>query len=153
MHGVVIRSRAKIIIEDEKPSKYFCNLETHNFEKKIIPKLEKEDGSIIKDQDKILEEAKLFYKTSYSNKDSQLMDIDLEQEMSQFSSVPKLSINESQALDGLITYEQATVSLKTMSNNKSPGTDGFGADFFKMFWKQIGHFVVRSINYGFIKGE
>ena len=54
MQGVVIRSRAKIIIEDEKPSKYFCNLETHNFAKKIIPKLEKEDGSIIKDQYKIV---------------------------------------------------------------------------------------------------
>ena len=40
-----------------------------------------------------------------------------------------------------------------MSNNRSPGTDGFSADFFKVFWQYIGHFVVRSINYGFMNDE
>ena len=40
-----------------------------------------------------------------------------------------------------------------MSNNRSPGSDGLSAEFFKMFWKKMGHFVVRSINYGFSKGE
>ena len=41
MHGHLIRSRAKIIEEDEKPTKYFCNLETHNYANKIIPKIKK----------------------------------------------------------------------------------------------------------------
>ena len=45
MHGHLIRSRAKIIEEDEKPTKYFCNLETHNYSNKIIPKIEKSDRS------------------------------------------------------------------------------------------------------------
>ena len=40
-----------------------------------------------------------------------------------------------------------------MSNNKSPGTDGFTSEFFKVFWKQIGNFIVRSINFGDTKGE
>ena len=40
-----------------------------------------------------------------------------------------------------------------MSNNRSPGSSGFGAEFFKVFWKHLGHFVVRSINYGYSKGE
>ena len=39
-----------------------------------------------------------------------------------------------------------------MSNNRSPGSDGFSAEFFKVFWKKIGHFIVRSINDGFNKG-
>ena len=33
-----------------------------------------------------------------------------------------------------------------MKNGKSPGTDGFGAEFFKFFWKQLGPFVVRALN-------
>ena len=41
IQGHLIRSRAKIIEEDEKPTKYFCNLETHNYSNKIIPKIEK----------------------------------------------------------------------------------------------------------------
>ena len=40
-----------------------------------------------------------------------------------------------------------------MSNNKSPGSDGFSSEFLKMFWKELGHFIVRSLNYGFDCGE
>ena len=40
-----------------------------------------------------------------------------------------------------------------MKNDKSPGSDGFTAEFFKMFWADLGHFIVRSINYGYINKE
>ena len=68
-------------------------------------------------------------------------------------SFPKLNNNESNTLEGMISYKQASESLKHMRNGRSPGTDGFSADFFKTFWKQLGHFVVRSINYGYINWE
>ena len=37
--------------------------------------------------------------------------------------------------------------------NKSPGTSGFSADFYKVFWQQLGTFVLRAINAGFQNGE
>ena len=37
-----------------------------------------------------------------------------------------------------------------MANNKSPGTSGFNADFYKVFWKRIGAFVCRALNHAFI---
>ena len=40
-----------------------------------------------------------------------------------------------------------------MKINKSQGSDGFWADFFKVFWSKLGHFVVRALNYGYNKGE
>lgn len=40
-----------------------------------------------------------------------------------------------------------------MSNNKSPGSDGFTTEFQFFFWKQLGHFMVRSLNFGYKKGE
>ena len=40
-----------------------------------------------------------------------------------------------------------------MKSDKSPGITGFTAEFFKVFWKQIGHFVLRSINCSYKKGE
>ena len=40
-----------------------------------------------------------------------------------------------------------------MKNNKSPGTSGFSAEFLKVFWKQLGAFIVRAINFGFVRGE
>ena len=36
-----------------------------------------------------------------------------------------------------------------MKNDKSPGSDGFTAEFFKCFWMDIGNFIVRSINYSY----
>ena len=40
-----------------------------------------------------------------------------------------------------------------MKNGKSPGTDGFGAEFLKCFWRQLGGFVVRALNESFRDGE
>ena len=40
-----------------------------------------------------------------------------------------------------------------MKNMRSPGSDGFTTEFFKVFWKDLGHFVVRSINYAYDVGE
>ena len=40
-----------------------------------------------------------------------------------------------------------------MQNNWSPGSDGFSAESFQMFWKNLGHFIVRTVNHGFVNGE
>ena len=40
-----------------------------------------------------------------------------------------------------------------MKNNRSPVTDGFSCEFFKVFWNQIGQFVIRSLNHGFLIHE
>ena len=67
--------------------------------------------------------------------------------------VPKLSEDEKESLEGHIDYREASTVLRNMANNKSPGSDGFTAEFFKVFWKKIGYFVVRSLNYGFDQRE
>lgn len=152
MQGILIRSRAQVVEDNEKPTNFFCNLEKHNFASKIIPKIEKEDGTIIKDQYEILNEVKLFYENLYSDKDIDLTDINLNHLLSECKT-KKLIQEEADKLEGVITYEEATFTLKSMSNNRSPGSDGFGAEFFKFFWRNLGHFIVRSLNYGYQIGE
>lgn len=39
-------------------------------------------------------------------------------------------------------YKAVSHVLKKMSNNKSPGSDGFTTEFFKVFWKYLGGFVI-----------
>ena len=77
MRGILVRSRAQIIEDDEKPTNFFCNLEKHNYVSKIISKLETSSGKVIKDQFEILDETKQFYENLYSSKDNQLTNIDL----------------------------------------------------------------------------
>lgn len=45
-------------------------------------------------------------------------------------SAPKLTMSEQVKLEGLITYKEASQVLQKMKNNKSPGSSGFGAEFF-----------------------
>jgi len=40
-----------------------------------------------------------------------------------------------------------------MRNNSAPGNSGFTVSFYKFFWTDIGHFIVRLLNYAFESGE
>jgi hypothetical protein len=55
---LLLRSRVQWIEEGEKPTKYFCGLESKNFTSKIIPKIERDDGKTITKQFDILKETK-----------------------------------------------------------------------------------------------
>ena len=150
--GAVIRSRATNLLEGEKPTNYFCSLETHNYLSKIIPKLETADGKIITDQNDILKESELFYKKIYSNKDDTSAEINVKEYLKDLN-VPKLTNNESNQLEGTLTLQELTNALRNMKNNKSPGTDGYSCEFFKVFWNRLGSFVLRSINHSYEIGE
>ena len=150
--GGVIRSQATNLLEGEKPTKYFCSLETHNYLSKNIPRLETSEGHILTDQKYILKEAESFYKKLYSNKDDPLSEINLKEYLKD-TNLPKLTDNESKLLEGDITMSELTKALKNMKNNKSPGTDGFSSKFFKVFWKKIGIFVMQSVNHSYNIGE
>ena len=150
LQGNYVRSRAKWVEEGEKPSKYFCTLESRNFTNKIIPRLENNEGRVIHEQSEILRETKSFYEQLY-RKTEVNGSFDFINELN-FQDIPKLSHTESDSLEGEITLEEASKTLYKMKSNKSPGSDGFSAEFFKMFWKYIGVFVVRSINYGYRNG-
>ena len=65
----------------------------------------------------------------------------------------KLNEEESNSLEGEITYEELADALKNMKNSKSPGMDGFTAEFFKFFWVDPGKFIVKSVNYAYKNGS
>ena len=65
----------------------------------------------------------------------------------------KLNISQLTQLEGPLTYEECLTSLKNMSNNKSQENFGLTGEFYKVFWINIGHFLARSIDQGFDKGE
>ena len=115
-----------------------------------MPNLWKNDGTKTKDQNEIINETKTFYENLYKEKPVKPIDLDT---VLPFEDIPKLSENQKQELEGQITIEEALNSLKNMKNDKSPGSDGFTTEFFKFFWKDIGFFIVSSVNFGFEKGE
>ena len=67
--------------------------------------------------------------------------------------LPKLSNQQSESMSGHISVDEMTKYLKKSKNNVSPGSSGFTGDFYKFFWLDIKHFVVRSANYSFDIGS
>ena len=70
-----------------------------------------------------------------------------------FEYYSRLDKNSASELEGIISKEEALSALKLMKNNKSPGSDGFTTEFYKFFWRDLGVFLVRSLNYGFSIGN
>ena len=110
LKGKFIRSRAKWIEEGEKTTKYFCNMESRNFTSKLISRIELDNGKVITDQTKCLEETKLFYQNLYSRRDCQTDDDFMENITC--VNFNKLSNEEAHALEGEINYFEALVSSK-----------------------------------------
>ena len=150
MDGLIIRTEANWIENGAKPSKYFCSLEKRNFVNKNIVKVVNDKNETVTNQEEILNEIKLFYQVLYQNKE--LEEVSLSTVLND-NTVPKLSDEQKQLLETPISSAEVLKSLKNLKNNKSPGTTGFPADFFKFFWNDIGAFLVRSYNCSIRKGE
>ena len=115
----MIRSKAKDIDLGEKPTKYFCNLENITLHKTSMTQLQKDNGTIISEQQEILKEAENFYKTLYQSQDSDLDNIDLE-EYVKINDMKTLTDEQANKLEGLLTFEEISKTLYNMKNEKKP---------------------------------
>ena len=108
-------------------------------------------GTIYEQKD-ILKEVQSFYQNLYKSKEDEICDIDLADlfENSDIH-IPKLDRQISNDLEREITEAELLSTLKNMKNNKSPGSDGYTAEFFKFFWKDLSTIIVRAVNGAFLK--
>ena len=148
----MIRSRARWIEEGEKPSKYFCNLESRNFLNKTIKKIYIEGIGMVYEQAEILDNIRSYYDKLYASTESNLIDIELQSLFNNYN-IPKLDKDTAAGLEHDILESEVLTVLKKMKNNKSPGSDGYTVEFFKFFWKDLKLFVVKAINCIFYNKE
>ena len=145
LRGNIVRSRAQLIEEGEKSSKYFMNLENRNYRAKCITTLLKDEIKISKQPD-ILDECKRFYKHLYSKS----MECNLF-EKCQFFKTNHIELNEieKEICETKLCLEECYESLLKLSNNKTPGCDGISFEFYKVFWDKIKQFIIESYDYSF----
>ena len=142
--GFMIRSRVQDIQMNEKPTKFFCNLEKVKYVDKMIKKIILPSGKLIQSQKEILAQIRQYYADLFSCKDKNGTEEENLEDL--FTTKRKLTSFESEALNGPITITELSSIVKNMKNNKTPGIDGFPADFFKVFWKDLKTYVVRALN-------
>jgi len=51
-----------------------------------------------------------------------------------------------------LTIEESLEGLKTMAPNKSPGSDGLPAEFYKVFCEDIKELLLTALNFAHAKG-
>ena len=144
LQGLIIRSKSNWVEQGEKPTRYFLNLESRNYLNKTIKRVDC-NGNIITNQKEILAEVKNFYENLYSSREEELIDVDLDQELESFP-IPKLDKSRSDSLESPITESELLSVLKNMKNGKSPGSDGFTAEFFKFFWHDLKIYILNAVN-------
>ena len=149
--GAQTRARAKFIEEGEKNTKFFLNLEKAQSNAKIMDRIVKEDGQITTNQNEIMQELVRFYCQRYKKT------VDFQENVADDfltdATVPQLSDEEKNHLEGLITEEEIESALKNMKNGSSPGSDGLTTGFLKFFWHKIKGMVLGSVNAAFLSGE
>ena len=143
--GVLIRSREQIILNEDKPSRYFYAQEDIKQGKKFIDKLQvtrDQTLHMISEPQEILKEIHSYYKDLYSKIDT---DSDVQQHF--FSLVEKkVSEQEKLKLEAPITEADLFLTMKQMEENKSPGLDGLPIEFYFTFWEELKSVLVELAN-------
>ena len=128
--GTVIRSKEKVILNEEKPTKYFYTQEKQNKTKKNITTLIDEKWNILQKNTDILNECKNYYQKLYINQNTCL---DTQKQLLQQIQL-KVSEMQNQRLTKQIQIIEIQQALQTMENGKSPGMDGIPVEFYKEFF-------------------
>ena len=123
------------ITKVKKNSKYFFNLEKRQFKRKIISQLCRADNTTLTSDNDILQECVDFYSKLYSSRS-----IHNESDNLRFfpdDNFVRLDEDSKASCEGLLNVNECLNALKTMEANKSPGSDGFPAEFYKVLWSDL----------------
>lgn len=127
--GAIIRSRAKDIIEGERSTKYFYELEKNLQKADIIASINTQDGKIVKDKEGILKEIKTFYKDLFTENELSAEDEELLLEKIK----SKVNKEDREMCESNITEMEIETAIDQLRNGKSPGIDGLPNEFYKVF--------------------
>ena len=62
-----------------------------------------------------------------------------------------IHVHEQTGCEGALTEKEET--FKDMGTEKTPGTDGLPAEFYKVFWNDISAILIRALNYAYETGQ
>ena len=103
-------------------------------EKNQINKIRNENGEITTDNLEIQRIIRDYYQQLYANKMNNLEEIDKFLEKCKF---PKLNQEEIENLNRPITSMEIETVIRNLPANKSPGPDGFTAEFYQKFREEL----------------
>ena len=150
--GAILRSKVRWYNESECNTIYFFNLENWCQSKKNIDKLKTNDNTFFYNQFTILDKQKQFYESIYQSKE---YDNNNSQEpvFLKAENITPLSLDDQKLCDGPITEAECINAINGFKKDKTPGTDGFSAEFYKFFWPKLRAEILTSFQFAFQTGS
>ena len=149
VQGLIVRSRAQWHEEGERNSKYFLSLEKRNACRKTIQYIENDGKTLTTTGDVLsLFTENLRYKYSAQQ---ELGPVDKKYIASNLANA--LTEQEAKELDKELSFEELSIAIQNMKKGKTPGSNGFSSDFFRVFWNILGIFLHRAFKTCCSKGE
>ena len=129
--AAIFRSKARWAKDGEHNSKYLYSLERSNFNKKTMSVLKMEDGTITSNPTVILNAQRLFYEQLFT------ANPEVKFELINTTDI-WVTEEDSLSMDDDLTFDEVTKAMRLLKHGKSPGCDGFTAEFYQAFWLEIG---------------
>lgn len=131
-YGALVRARAEKMLFDESPTKRALGLEKRHACKKQIAEIENDRG-IWTEQADIEHAFRGFYETLFSVHPS-----DVNKFKEEFlNAMPRLGDDIRANLEAPITINEVKKAIDDLSPGKTPGPDGLGAAFYKIFKHEL----------------
>ena len=136
--GAQIRSRAYLLDNREKPSRYFYRKELNQGKKKIIKAVINKEGRKCVTSNAIVHTFFDFYQALYSQEE---VNPTVVEEF--LCDLPKVKVDDAELLGEKVSQEEIETSMGQMENNKSPGPDGLPKEFYACFLSQLSPILLR----------
>ena len=135
--GTMLRSKSRYYEMGESNTKYFLGLEKANAKSKVMTQVITEKQEIITSPKKVLQEQRRFYEVLYTSNPKINFEMKTPPPVTLFDTDKK-------GLDSTLTLEELGIALVQTKHNKSPGPDGIGADFYKVFFGRMKHILLKA---------
>jgi hypothetical protein len=124
----VQRAKIKHIQEGGNNTKYFHLIANGKHRKKKIFQLEQDEGTIVGDENLKVYITEYYKKLFGAPEDSSVIMME-----DRINDIPQLSVQENELLSKTFTEDEVLAAINQMEHNKSPGPDGFPAEFYQKF--------------------
>jgi len=137
--GAYVRSRRKWLEEGEQNSAYFFRLERSNAVNASIDRLRTDDG-VLENPRQIASFCSKFYNNLYT---SRYCDNSAKPFFESTNHNKVIPLEDKEACDNDISQSEILLAIKSLKNNKSPGSDGLTSELYKMFAERLSPFLLK----------